>query len=584
MLETIGTFSRNLLDEVLTQATERNDSLENVFTQAFSEYLVDAGECFDVTNCFYKKTTKGIKVNAYSYSDDFDEFSLFISNFDSTTWNRRLRTNKVLRQFKRINKFYLAAIGDLKHDLEESSDCFSFVDLLLSNKNKIRKVKMYLLTNAIADNDVPATEILNGVSISYHIWDIERVHQVIFDKTSLDTLVIPFDDYTQKVRLISTPDSNSTYDSYVGVIPGKLLAEIYNEYGQRLIERNVRSFLQAKGKINKGIKSTIKDEPQMFMAYNNGISTIAEGAVFNSDTQGLIIQELTGWQIVNGGQTTSSLYHGLKDKMSLEEIFVPIKLVVIKNVEKINDIVSKISRYANSQNKISISDFTANDPFHVEIEKMSRRVWAPGDIRTKSTSKWFYERARGQYFVEFNRQGTATRKNAFQLQNPKNQIITKTLLAKYQMSWLQFPHIVSRGSETNFVFFTELIGGLYESLPDEKYYRNAVASGILFNACDLIVKNHNFGGYKANVVTYTISLLSLLDKLNVNLEEIWKLQKITPNLEERLNNLSKFVWNHITNPPVKGTNITQWCKREECWENLKANAEGLNTKHIVAIQ
>ena len=48
-----------------------------------------------------------------------------------------------------------------------------------------------------------------------------------------------------------------------------MLARIYGEHGQRLLERNVRAFLQAKGKINKGLQKTLKEEPHRFLAYNS---------------------------------------------------------------------------------------------------------------------------------------------------------------------------------------------------------------------------------------------------------------------------------------------------------------------------
>lgn len=91
--------------------------------------------------------------------------------------------------------------------------------------------------------------------------------------------------------------------------------------------------MQAIGKVNKGIKVSLANEPQMFMAYNNGISTIAESiAVDEGRSSGDIVNitEITGWQIVNGGQTTASIYNAYKAKLPLEQVNVQIKLSVIK--------------------------------------------------------------------------------------------------------------------------------------------------------------------------------------------------------------------------------------------------------------
>lgn len=562
-------FSKKFLEDVLSRAEELSEPQEDAFTGLFAEYLVEAEECFNVTICNYQKKSKGIKLNAYSFTNDFDELLLFISDFDATTHKRKIGSKRIAEGLNRVYKYYLGAINGLKAEMEESRDYFSFTDLLDHNKDEIRKVKLYLLTNALAENDLPPDRTVNNVSISFHIWDIERLYQFIYQKKGPEQLRISFANKKNNLHLIKTPDHNEVYDSYVGVISGELLAELYNEFGQKLIERNVRSYLQAKGKINKSIRVTIKDEPTMFMAYNNGISTIAEKAIFEDNEKNISVEELVGWQVVNGGQTTASLYHAYKDKIDLSQVFVQMKLTVIKDSERINEIISNISRFANSQNKISASDFTANDPFQVELEKLSRKIWVPHEnLRGKSTTKWFYERARGQYLVEVNRQGTPSRKKLFEKQHPKNQILTKTSLAKYLMSWFQYPHIVSRGAETNFVYFTEMNKKNKTPLPDENYYKHAVASAILFKKCDQIISDKNYGGYKANIVTYTISLLSFLDRDMVNFDNIWKTQQISSRIEDRINQLCDIVWDHITTPPVKGTNVTQWCKKEECWTSL----------------
>ena len=65
------------------------------------------------------------------------------------------------------------------------------------------------------------------------------------------------------------------YSSYLGVIPGTVLADIYDKYGSKLLEGNVRSFLSTKVAVNKKIRGTILNNPQMFFAFNNGISATA---------------------------------------------------------------------------------------------------------------------------------------------------------------------------------------------------------------------------------------------------------------------------------------------------------------------
>lgn len=117
--------------------------------------------------------------------------------------------------------------------------------------------------------------------------------------------------------------------------------------------------MQATGKVNKGIRDTLRSDSAMFMAYNNGISTIAEQVVIDendSKEDFIIIKELVGWQIVNGGQTTASIYAAFQNKVDLSNVNVQMKLTVIKSTEQMDSVISNISKFANSQNKITMSD------------------------------------------------------------------------------------------------------------------------------------------------------------------------------------------------------------------------------------
>ncbi|MPM86197.1 hypothetical protein SDC9_133285 [bioreactor metagenome] len=313
----------------------------------------------------------------------------------------------------------------------------------------------------------------------------------------------------------------------------------------------------------------------MFMAYNNGISTVAEDIVLdeeNSSDKIVAIKEIKGWQIVNGGQTTASIYNASQNKFSLENVNVQMKLTVIKNKEKSNEIVSNISKYANSQNKINMSDFSANEEYHIEMERLSRKIYVPTD-KGKATSKWFYERARGQYMVELSRQPTTATKRQFKEQNPKNQCISKTVAAKCLMAWFKYPYIVSKGLETNFIEFSQMIKQNQIWSPSEENYKVMISKVILFNECDKIVESLKFGGFKAQINYYTIALLSEFHSSKVSDTYIWKNQRISGELAVLIEKLAYKVWNHFMNPEIKGINIGQWCKKENCWMLLKERYE-----------
>ena len=179
------------------------------------------------------------------------------------------------------------------------------------------------------------------------------------------------------------------------VMPGKLLAQIYGLYGARLLEQNVRTFLQARTKVNQGIIRTIEESPGMFFAFNNGLTaTAAEVELSQAANGGLGVSAMRDLQIVNGGQTTASiLYAQDRDKAVLDEVFVQMKLSVVDS-ERISDVVPLVSRYANTQNRVSEADFFSSHPFHRELERISRMTPAPARAGSLVSTKWFYERKR----------------------------------------------------------------------------------------------------------------------------------------------------------------------------------------------
>ncbi|MFZ2410121.1 MAG: AIPR family protein [Candidatus Methanoperedens sp.] len=339
------------------------------------------------------------------------------------------------------------------------------------------------------------------------------------------------------------------------------------KYGPSL---NMNLFKQVRGNINKGIRKTIIDEPHMFLAYNNGLSATADKVEIIPSNGGYGIKWARDFQIVNGGQTTASIYHAYrKDKADVSNIYVQVKLSVLKDATKIDSFVPKISLYANSQNKVSVADFSANNPFHIKLEELSRTVWAPAPPGMQLQTRWYYERARGQYLDEKGREGTTARKNAFEITNPKTQKFTKTDLAKFENTWNQLPYIVSRGAEKNFMEFMVILKERGEFQPDRTYYEHLIAKAILFRHAEKLVQKQQYGGYRANIVTYTIALISHKTAQQLDLDRIWKEQSISPVLMDTITRVSEVVHRHITNPPG-GRNITEWCKKEQCWKDLLA--------------
>ena len=281
-------------------------------------------------------------------------------------------------------------------------------------------------------------------------------------------------------------------------------------------------------------------------------------------------------QIVNGGQTTASIYNARKDKKinaDLSKVFVQMKISVITSLEDLDEIVPRISAFANTQNKVQMADFSANDPYHRRIEELSRTIWAPAQGGSLPQN-WFYERARGQYADMLARESTTLRRKKYKEQHP---LFTKTDLAKYENTWDQLPFYVSEGAQKNFRRFTIRISQQKGKLPDERYYHNLIAKAIMFRRTEKLVSQQQYGGYRANIVTYTLAFLSYKTAQRIDLERIWKTQALTEALEKEIVEVSRFIQQTIVNPPG-GANVGEWCKKEKCWKEIREYKYEISTK------
>ena len=346
--------------------------------------------------------------------------------------------------------------------------------------------------------------------------------------------------------------------------------------GERvLLEQNVRVFLQARGKVNRGIRITLENEPSMFFAYNNGITATAEQIDIANEGGQLLLRGLRNFQIVNGGQTTASIHVAKLRKLDLTRTYVQMKLSVV-TPERATELVPRISEYANSQNRVSAADFFANHPFHVRIEGFSRRIHAPSPDGTFRQSKWFYERARGQY-ADARANLSQAQRRKFDLENPRSQLFAKTDLAKFLSVWEGRPQEVSLGAQKNFAAFARRIGQAWRKSPDdfnEPWYRVAVAKAIVFKSAERIVSAQTWyqGGYRANIVAYTIAKIAhdVTDQERaVDFDSIWRRQSQGSALDEAVAVAAEQVHEVLVHPPVGISNVTEWAKKQACWERVR---------------
>ena len=569
-------WGADFLNDILAQAGAREDGefRENVFTEEAIGYLVDAGECLDPDVAYHRG--RGIKINAWDLHEESDSVDLFVTIFDATEPCRKIPRSEALEALGRCRRFLERAMDSLWTEVEQSAPGFVVAQTLHSFAPRLKRAKLYLLTNGLADPEPFPDGRVGGVEVSHYVCDLGLLFQASGKGRVREPIEIDSAALGGGLQCVKLPQDNEVYDSYLGVMPGNLLVDLYERWGQRILEQNVRSYLQARGAVNKGIQETIKTHPEMFLAYNNGISTIAETAVVESQAgNAVILRGLRNFQVVNGAQTTATLHDARKNRgVDIAAVYVPFKLTVLRDNGHVEELVPAISRYANTQNKVSLSDFSANDPYHIALERLSRVTWVPSE-KGRSTTKWFYERARGASINEMNREGTEAKKRAFKAIYPKYQGLNKTTVAKYWMRWARLPHIVSLGAEKNFSKFMDLHARASPQAPDEMYFKRLVAKAILFRECDRVVARQDYGGYKANVVTYTVAWLSYLTGQRVDLESIWEKQVPSEAVTRALLELSEAVWDHLNHPPANARNLSEWAKREACWTTLREHPHPL---------
>ncbi|HEV2417301.1 MAG TPA: AIPR family protein [Terriglobia bacterium] len=578
----LNEFRKDFLEQIAAIAAAEGNYRHSAFVSYSAQLLEDAEEVADFEECYFRGTgfrQRALAVDGFAFDSADGSVRLFVAEFSGEDEPETLTQTQAKTEFARLQAFCEdALLGRLHNDLEESSPSYGLAQTLHQQRGSLSRLRLYLLTDVIMSSrirDWPEDSIAD-VRAEFHIWDIARFYRAWESKTGKDDLEV---DFTELVPggLPCLPASVEAdeYRAYLCVVPGVALADIYDKFGSRLLEGNVRSFLTTRGRVNKAIRQTILNRPRMFFAYNNGIACTASSAEVVKAASGLKLLRASDLQIVNGGQTTASLASGRRnDRACLEHTFVQMKLSVIPP-ETSGQIIPEISRCANSQNKVSEADFFSNHEFHRRMEQIARRLWAPATAGAQHETHWFYERARGQYL---NEQSTLTpaEKRRFVLLNPRQQVITKTDLAKYENSWREMPHIVSQGAQKNFLAFSVQASQRWAANQDEfneEFFKRSVAKAIVFRSAERLVSKQPWyqGGYRANVVAYTVSKLSQLIESEaggkvMDFRATWTKQGLSPALEAQIAKIADAMFKVIVNPEGGFQNVTEWCKKELCWK------------------
>ncbi len=413
------------------------------------------------------------------------------------------------------------------------------------------------------------------IPVVLDVLDIEKIYRSRMAGFEKEALIINCSDYgIPGIPCLKADIETDQYDSYLAIVPGQFLSDIYKKYSSSLLESNVRSFLKFNGGVNKGIRGTILNEKSRFFTYNNGISTTAsEVTTAKSPNGGLMITSFTNLQIINGGQTTATLAAtNIRNNADLSGIYVQMKLTVLKESDP--DLIRYIATYANSQNKVKTADLNSSHPFYVRIEEYSRKIYAPAPAGQIYQELWFFERARGQYEQPLM-QMTKKQRDDYRKVRPKSKKFTLTDLAKYANAADMLPYYVSWGGEVNAAHFHNNMLKQWDkdgSVYSELYYKELIGKKILFEHIGTVISEQVWyqekRAYRPQLIAYTFSKLvyeAHKVKKSVNYRRIWDIQQVPECMDEDIARIAKLVFDTIYDEDRPTSNIETYCKRQECW-------------------
>ncbi len=590
----LAEFRAYLQTEISVWAAADRNFTHSSFVDVMVGYLEDAGEVADFESCYYRgKGFRGrsVEMDGFAFDDADESLRLFLAAPTFLVDPPNLGLVEARSMFGRLRAFVDEAFeGRIREDRDPSSPEWGLAEEMVRRRRGLTRIRAYLLTDrelSATAKDWPEGSVAD-VPLEFHIWDINRFHRAHTSIAGRDDIEIDFSGQPGGgIPCVEAGSISDEYQAYLCVVPGELLAQLYEDHGSRLLEGNVRSFLTTKPKVNKGIRNTVLHEPRMFFAYNNGIGATSESAEVRRADDGLRLVRLRDLQIVNGGQTTVSLASARRnDRASLADIYVPMKLSVVPP-ERAGEVIPSIARFANSQNPVSEADFFSNHEYHRRLEEISRRISVPSRAGAQHETRWFYERARGQYMNATFALSPAQRRHFLEM-NPREQVLTKTDLAKSENAWREQPHTVSKGAQKNFIAFATEIAKAWAASPDafhEDYFRAVVARVILFRSLEKIVSAQPWysGGYRANVVAYAMAKFAAMIReqagdSDLDTRAIWNKGALSPATSEQLAAIALAMHEVITDPPAGVQNVTEWSKREACWVRADAVALDLDPR------
>jgi len=577
---------------------------ESNFINSIIPSMLDAKliDTEDFTETYYSTEIDGspIKINGYIINDSGERLQLFVLNDESISLDSKnleisLKeyydgifkkatnfTNKAIKGH--LNNIQdIGAINALINQMSSSlgADQFDVVEIFLVSATatvsisgstaqpkrmdfKDEKVKIRYTKN----KETIEKEIL----ILKRLVDLNFLYSVLISQGNREALTINFEEqFDFKIEAIKAADETN-FESYLCVLPANILAELYKRFSSRLLEKNVRSFLQFRG-VNLGMRKTLTKDPEKFIAFNNGLTITASNKEIEIIKDKVYIKSLSDFQIVNGGQTTASIYFSQKDGIDVSKVKVMAKINVAKNVseEDLNELISSISEFSNSQSKVTTVDLRSRNPQLNKIKSLSESIITP------SGRKWFFEKSKGEFNTKLRIAGQSG-KNRIEKEYPKEFRFTKEQLGKYYSSWGDEPYKVKKGGEAIFRKFLEDISSEENERKlniDRNFYELLISRIILFKSLEEIhgARNNAIGQLRSAVVPYTMSILFSKtegDKKNTNtfdLAKLWAKEGLEDDLKIYLKELMILV-NELIKKYAKSDDLGEYSKKKEMWDDI----------------
>lgn len=583
-------FQADFMEMVRSDAESNQCNPEMELTTAIIQYIVESGEalapeqCYCISSPETERMTGRYKLNAFDYSEESGILDLFGTIYydgqaPSLPTSTAQKAVNELTMFLKISCEGKVAKSYYRQTEPEIADVMDMINDEVV-KNHLTQVRFFVLSNGYAQDvlEIADTELdIAGKKLlaEYHFWDMEEIRKIENVRQNNKEIIIDLDgDYQTALECIQVRDEENDITSYLAIMPALTLAKIYDRHKVRLIDKNVRNFLGGKVKVNKVMAETVIEQPNLFFNFNNGLSSTAKEVYLKHEEGKTYIKGFRDWSIVNGGQTTSTIYTIYKKSKEnwplLQKAYVAIKISEIKPAVEtaLPTLIPDIAKYANSQTKIKDSDLSANAHYMLDMQEQSRKCWTPSSFSTL----WYFERLRGQFLTDKALEGgVGTQKvKKFEMLRPQNQRFNKTDIAKIEMSWLRKPFIACKGAEVCFDKYWDHLQTSGMPIVDEKYFHDLVAKMIIYNYIHRYLRESGNKGYAAILCSYSLALLALRSQDRVDLAYIWNNQDLQPALKEVLHLFCKEVSDYLTLIGTQGNKNPQTeSKKVDFWNNIQ---------------